>query len=190
MPHARAIVSMLGVTAAFAVLTGCAGLQSYDGVLWRQIRGQQEVAFLALQPGVPATDAADIAARLSDVVTTWDGSEPPPAIPTTAPASVVYAIEDVGDDGLGGAVVEFTEFVTSGARPDVPRDDLTNSAITYRGPSTVYTCYRWRVVLVAGSVGDAQKPDYASGDDPACDPRLVAQLPEDAAHIPTSDLTG
>lgn len=190
MPHARAIVSTLAATAALAVLTGCAGQQSYDGVLWRQIRGQQEVAFLALQPGVPATGAADIAARLSDGVTTWDGSEPPPEISTSAPASVAYAIEDAGDDDLGGTVVEFTEFVASGPRPDVPRDDVTNPAAAYRGPSTVYTCYRWRVVLVAGSVRDAQMSDYASGDDPACDPRLVAQLPEDAAHISTSDLTG
>lgn len=187
----RFCISAVATATAVAVLAGCAPKQTYDSVLWRQIRDQQTVVHEALHTvaGSPIREALIL--RLGEVAILWEPSGKPPSFSQSVPTSIIYGLHDAGEDEFGDPTVEFTEFVSSGVRPNVPREDVTTPGTgEYTGPSVVYTCYTWRVVFVADLVWDAQMINYASEADLECDARLVAELPEDAAHISTAELTG
>jgi len=168
------------------VMTGCTGTQSYDGVLWRQIRAQQSVVMDELLRPTQPLLRDTLVDSLRAVSVVWESGDTPPRFPATEPASVIYGIRDAGVDDFGDPVVEFTEFVSSGVRHDVPMDDGRR----YKGPSTVYTCYTWEVVFVAGRLWDSRMTGYAEDVDLECDERLIHRLPQDAIHIATADLTG
>jgi len=175
---------------AVAVLAGCAAAPAYDGVLWLQMRDQQAAVMDLGGTAMRSVPRDGLLAALDEVAIVWDSQLPAPVLPTAEPVSVVYDVRDSGPDELGDPTIEFTEFVSSGSRPDVPRQDAGTDAGDYRGPSTVYTCYTWRVVCVADQVWEMRVRGYADGDDMTCDARLIERLPQDAVHIATADLLG
>ena len=94
----------------------------------------------------------------------WDGSVS--TLPDLSDGAIVLY-----DVSLTASDADFSVFISSGPRPDVP----TDAGDDYAGPSQVYTCYG-----IAADFGSADlavdRTIYAE-----CPPELVNLLPKDSA---------
>jgi hypothetical protein len=94
----------------------------------------------------------------------WDGTAS--TLPDLSEGAIVLY-----DVSAAESVAEFSVFISSGPRPDVPTDDGHD----YSGPSQVYTCYGITTDLGA----EMLTVDRAIFTE--CPTALVNELPEDAA---------
>lgn len=159
----QALVAALLVGAAS--LSGCGPIEYHgydsgiDGVLWRQIASFEDpVNFYEPSTRVPTTYLAELG------VDRWDGSLS--ALPDLSDGAIV--LYDVSTSASGA---EFSVFISSGPRPDVP----TDAGHDYAGPRLIYTCYG-----VAADLSSA-RPVVDRTIFTGCPPALVNLLPEDSA---------
>ena len=158
-------LALLTEAIVLLALTGCSdrgyhGMDSgSDGVQWRQISAFEDDA-----PWFRDADrgAAEI---LTDVTgAAWDrAAEPVPDI--REGAMVLY------DVSTTASTADFSVFISSGPRPDVPRDE----GGPFIGPSEVYTCYALHVDVRTGR-SHVGRTLFSK-----CPTELVDQLPDDAA---------
>ncbi|SJN28420.1 hypothetical protein FM104_06035 [Microbacterium esteraromaticum] len=146
-------------------LSGCGPVEYHgydsgiDGVLWRQIVSFEDpMNFFESSTQDPSTYVSELGGDR------WDGSTG--TLPDlTAGGLVFYDLTTTASDA------EFSVFISSGPRPDVP----TDAGHHYVGPSQVYTCYG----ITAGLRSPRPMINRTLFSD--CPAALVNLLPDDAA---------
>ena len=161
--RARSVVA-LGLSAVVLGLAGCSserGRQDVDGELWRQAMAHEKVGALL---DVSQRETETVLTGLRDAA--WDRTEQTPP-DVREGAMVVYDLH------IAEPTATFSVFLSSGPRPDLPRDGggLSN------GPSEVYTC--WDVTATFGRTPATTTRELRA----ECPPALVEQLSDDAAFV-------
>lgn len=167
----RVAAGLLVAAVALVMLTGCRteyhGSQSgVDGVFWRQIDAVKQplfADFAYLNPHVAEQTFVD-----EMTAAEWDGHSDPAALDVKAGRLVTYNLTQTVSR------MTFGVLISSGPRPDVP----TDSGQTYSGPSQIYTCFGYTAKFNHGAVSIDRVQVY---DSSKCPPKLVKQLPDDAA---------
>lgn len=157
----------IGIVAlvVFAVsFSGCSPIESHgpdsgiDGVLWRQVASFEDpMTFYDSSTRVPSAYLSELGGDR------WDGSVS--ALPDLSDGAIVLY-----DVSTNAADAEFSVFISSGPRPDVP----TDAGHTYSGPSQVYTCYGIAAEFSSANVV-VERTIFTE-----CPEALVNGLPEDA----------
>jgi hypothetical protein len=182
------VVIMAAISAG--LLAGCsAGPTEYhgddsgiDGVLWRQISSYED----PLDEGIykPLDESLRYVYTLVP-----NETEPPVNDPTvylqgiqgprwdgTSASAHALGLENGGvaiyAERAEGLTAEFSVFIASGPRPDVPTDNRSR----YVGPSEVYTCYGITVQF-----DPVEMPTNSRDAFKECPPTLVGLLGSDAA---------
>lgn len=161
--RARSVVA-LGLSAVVLGLAGCSserGRPDVDGVLWRQTIAHEKLGALL---DVSQRETGSVLERLRGAA--WDRE-------TQTPPDVSGGVMVVYDLDTTEPTAAFSVFLSSGPRPDVPRDD----GGPYRGPSQVYTC--WDMTATFGVTPAMTTRELLT----QCPPVLVEQLSDDAAFV-------
>lgn len=159
-----------------------------DGVLWRQVAEHLDPIKSFIYNGHIGYQSDDVPDMPVDTylyllpATKWDRTIDPKASWVESGGAIIHDIE------RSETQLSFEVFVGSGPRPaDVPTDD----GFAYFGPPTVYTCFGWVVGVVDGMI--SRDPYNVPGEGEsreACDPELVALLPDDAAFAEIDSFNG
>jgi hypothetical protein len=157
--------SIVALLVAVGLLSGCSPIEYHgcdsgiDGTLARQIASFEDpMDFHESSSREPLTYLAELGGDR------WDGTAS--TLPDLSEGAIVLY-----DVSAAESVAEFSVFISSGPRPDVPTDDGHD----YSGPSQVYTCYGITTDLGA----EMLTVDRAIFTE--CPTALVNELPEDAA---------
>ncbi len=122
------------------------------------------------EPHPPGTfDAESLLDALRGSTHYWDESSDPTFIDPATPVTVIYN-ESEHQDRFGDPVLDIDVFVTSGHNPD---GAANSGAWLDSTPSSIHTCYRLSISLVAGQVWNINRTSDFFDEQLSCPRELV-----------------
>ncbi|MDZ8172899.1 hypothetical protein [Microbacterium xanthum] len=183
----RRVAAVFLLAGTLALSAGCTPA-AIDSELWRQLDAQENVVYTALTephpPGTFDTDSPLDALRGSTHY--WDGFSDPTFIEPAIPATVIYN-ESEHQDRFGDPVLDIDVFVTSGHNTDGPANSGDRFDST---PSSIHTCYRLSISLVAGQVWSSNRSSDFLDEQLTCPEELVRAAGEHTQYREPHEFDG